>query len=440
LHLYLPFVNVAWFIATKVARSSSKTFSRVIIRIAVGTVALSVAVMLLTTALIRGFKQQISEKIFGFWGHIHITSADVGRSIVETRPISINQDFYPYIDTIGRLQFVQPHRIFGYKLPIQWPQYTRGGVSHIQAFALKPGIIKVKDQIEGIILKGIGRDFDWSFLEQYLVRGRPLELADEQPTREVLISQQTADRLQIDTADQFVVHFVEHNQQIRRRFKVVGIYKTGLEEYDKRFALVDIRVIQQLMGWDSTQVAGFEIFLDDIRDLTLFADYIYYEILPNNLWAETIREKFPEIFEWLELQDINEVVIIALMLIVSVLNMVTMLLILILERTNMIGILKALGYTNWGVRRIFLYYAAWIIGNGLLWGNVIGLGLGWLQQRYAFIRLSEADYYLKAAPVSFDLWSILLINVGSLIVILLFLLLPSWLVARIHPVKAIRFN
>ncbi len=422
------------------ARGSGKSFSRVIIRIAVVAVALSVAVMILTTALIRGFKHQISDKIFGFWGHIHITSADVGRSIVETRPVSIEQDFYPSLDTIGRLSYLEQREIFGYELPFQWPRTTRGGIRHIQVFALKPGIIKAGDQIEGIILKGVGRDFDWSFLEQYLVKGRPLDLDSETPSREVLISQQTADRLELDTGDQFVVHFVERNQQIRRRFKVAGIYKTGLEEYDRRFALVDIRVIQQLMGWDSTEVAGFEIFLDDIRDLDVFTEYIYYEVLPNDLWAETIREKFPSIFEWLELQDINEVVIIVLMLIVSVLNMVTMLLILILERTNMIGILKALGHTNWGIRKIFLYYATWIIGLGLLWGDLFGLGLAFLQQRFGLIRLSEADYYLKVAPIELDFWVILAINLGTLIVILLCLLLPSWLVARISPVRAIRFR
>lgn len=433
-------MNVEWFIATRVARSSGKSFSRVIIRIAVVAVALSVAVMILTTALIRGFKHQISDKIFGFWGHIHITSADVGRSIVETRPVSIEQDFYPSLDTIGRLNYLEQRELFGYELPFQWPRQTRGGIRHIQVFALKPGIIKAGDQIEGIILKGVGPDFDWSFLEQYLVKGRPLSLDADAPSREVLISQQTADRLKLDTADQFIVHFVERNQQIRRRFKVAGIYKTGLEEYDRRFALVDIRVIQQLMGWDSTQVAGFEIFLDDIRDLDVFTEYIYYEVLPNDLWAETIREKFPSIFEWLELQDINEIVIIVLMLIVSVLNMVTMLLILILERTNMIGILKALGHTNWGIRKIFLYYAAWIIGMGLLWGNLVGLGLAFLQQQFGLIRLSEADYYLKVAPIELDFWVIAAINVGTLIVILLFLLLPSWLVARISPVRAIRFR
>ncbi len=407
---------------------------------AIAAVALSVAVMILTTALIRGFKHQISEKIFGFWGHIHITSADIGRSIVETRPVSIHQDFYPSLDTIGRLSYQEQRQLFGYELPFRLPRRTHGGIRHIQIFALKPGIIKAGDQIEGIILKGVGPDFDWSFLEQYLVRGRPIALDSDAPSREVLISQQTADRLQLDTADRFIVHFVERNHQIRRRFEVVGIYKTGLEEYDRRFALVDLRVIQELMDWDSTQVAGFEIFLDDIRDLDVFTEYIYYEVLPNDLWAETIREKFPSIFEWLELQDINEVVILALMLVVSVLNMVTMLLILILERTNMIGVLKALGHTNWGIRKIFLYYAAWIIGQGLLWGNALGLGLAALQQQFGLIRLSEADYYLKVAPIELNMWIVLAIDVGSLCLILAFLLLPSYLVARISPVKAIRFR
>ena len=226
----------------------------------------------------------------------------------------------------------------------------------------------------------------------------------------------------------------------RDSIEVSGIYKTGLEEYDQKFALVDIRKIQQLLDWEEDQVSGFEVFIDNIDDLDPLADYIYFEQLPNNLYAETIRAKLPEIFEWLDLQDINETVILALMIIVAIINMVTALMILILERTNMIGTLKAIGSTNWSIRKIFLYYAAYIIIIGLFWGNLLGIGLCIMQEKFELIRLSEANYYLSVAPVDLQLWPILMLNLGTLLVTLIFLILPSYLVTSISPVKAIRFK
>ena len=257
---------------------------------------------------------------------------------------------------------------------------------------------------------------------------------------DILISQQTASRLRIDTGDSFIVHFIQKGDQLKRRFTVSGIYKTGLEEYDKVFALVDIRQVQRLLGWEADEVGGFEVFLDDLADLPVLTEYLYYEKLPNNLYAETIREKLPEIFEWLELQNINEVVILSLMIVVAIINMITALLILILERTNMVGTLKALGGTNWAIRKVFLYYAAYIVLVGLFWGNLMGIGLCLMQEQFGLIRLSEENYYLTVAPIQLQWWSILIINVGTLIITLVFLILPSYLVSSISPVKAIRFN
>ncbi|MCB0632823.1 MAG: ABC transporter permease, partial [Lewinella sp.] len=306
--------------------------------------------------------------------------------------------------------------------------------------------------IEGIILKGVGPDYDWTFLEKYIQEGTFLHFSDGEnaasrdstnapASREILISRQTADRLQIGVGDEFRVNFVEEKgSQLQRRFTVAGIYKTGLEEYDRKFALVDIREIQQLMGWKPTQISGFEVLLDNIDDLAAFNEYIFYDIIPNNLYSETIRDKSPEIFDWLDLQNVNEVVILGLMIIVAIINMVTALLILILERTNMIGTLKALGSSNWSIRKIFLYYAGYITVMGLFWGNIIGLGICFIQDRFELIRLSEADYYLSVAPVHINLWTILILNLGTLVVILLFLIVPSYIVTRISPVKAIRFK
>lgn len=435
-------MNFERFIARRVAASGQQSFSRLILRIAVAAVALSVAVMICANALIAGFKKEISTKIFGFWGHIHITDTDINRSLLEAYPISKDQPFYPALDTVRRLEYIQEEEWFGYRL--ERKKATRGGIRHIQVYAIKPGIIeagKQKDkEIEGIILKGIGKDFDWAFMQQYIKRGRPIALPDTAMSDEILISGQTAARLQVDTGDAFIVHFVERGEQLKRRFKVSGVYRTGLEEYDQKFALVDIRQIQRLLGWTEDQVSGFEVFIEHIDDLAPINEFIYFEELPPELYSETIRDKMPEIFDWLDLQDINEVVILALMVIVAIINMITALMILILERTNMIGILKALGSHNWSIRKIFLYYAAYIIALGLFWGNLIGIGLCLLQDRYEFIRLSEENYYLSTAPISLNLWPILLLNLSTLAITLFFLIIPSYLVTSISPVKAIRFK
>jgi len=431
-------MNFESFIARRVATAGQQSFSRLIIRIAVIAVALSVAVMIISTALIAGFKKEISTKIFGFWGHIHITDTDINQNLLDADPIQANQDFYPTLDTIGRIPYTEYREFLGQVIRRQ--VLTEGGVRHIQVYALKPGIIKVKEEIEGIILKGVGSDFDWTFMNQYLVEGEKLNLSDTATSSEILISRQTSDRLRIGIKDRFIVHFVQEGQQLKRRFTVAGIYKTGLEEYDQKFAIVDIRQIQRLRNWSENQVSGFEVFIDDIDDLGPMAEYIYFEKLPSDLYAETIREKLPEIFEWLDLQDINEVVILSLMVVVAIINMITALMILILERTNMIGTLKAIGATNWTIRKIFLYYAAYIVGVGLFWGNLAGIGLCLLQERFQFVKLEEENYYLSVAPIDLNLWAILLLNLATLLITLFFLIIPSYLVTSISPVKAIRFK
>ena len=394
--------------------------------------------MIITTALIFGFKQEISEKIFGFWGHIHITDNNINRGVLESEAIDRRQSFYPSLDTIERVTFLK-QRITGDMIDFVEAQ-SYGGIRHIQTFALSPGIIKTKTDIEGIVLKGVGKDFSPDFMEQYLTEGSFIDLAAEQPTDGIVVSRQTADRLNVTVGDKFIFHFIRNNEQIKRRFTVNGIYKTGLEEYDRRFALTDIRKIQQLLKWSEDEVGGFEVFIDDIRDLDAMTEYILLEKLPNELYAENIRRKFPPIFEWLELQDVNQYVIIILMLVVSIINMITALLILILERTNMIGTLKALGGKNFSIRKIFLYYAAFIIGVGLFWGNLLGLGLCWLQDTFKFVKLSEADYYLSYAPVKINWLMVAGINVGTLLLTTLVLIIPSYLVSKISPVKALRFK
>jgi lipoprotein-releasing system permease protein len=402
-------------------------------------VALSVAVMVAATALIAGFKYEISRKIFEFWGHVHISDTAYSLSF-EPKPVSRNQDFYPALEDVRHVEYEEPQTILGIETGQYVQKQSKGGIRHIQVYAHKPGIIRSKTAMEGILLKGIGPDFDWNNLKPYLVAGRPIQMNDSAPSREIIVSRQTADRLQVGVGDKFIVHFVKEGEQLRRMFQICGIYKTGLEEYDRKFALCDIRPVQELLGWAPDQVAGFEIWLEDIRDLDLFNQYIYNEVLPPDLLSVSIREKFPAIFEWLQLQDYNEIVILSLMLAVAIVNMITALLVLVLERSSMVGILKSLGASNGKVRQIFLYHAALITLNGMFWGNLIGVGFCLLQDRFHLIRLNEVDYYLSYAPVKLEIWPLLAINAGTLMVTLIFLLLPSLLVSNIAPVRAIRFK
>lgn len=432
-------MNLPFFMARRIAFAGAQAFSSVILRIGIAAVALSVAVMIASTALIAGFKFEISRKIFEFWGHIHITNANNSFSF-EPTPIDQTQPFYPSIDTIQGIDYEEPKTFLGFETGGVVQRRSHGGVRHIQVFAHKPGIIKTKTAMEGVLLKGVGADFDWNNLKPYLLEGRPFERNDSTPSREIIISRQTADRLELKLGDKFIAHFVKENEQLRRVFSVCGIYKTGLEEYDRKFALCDLRQVQDLLGWPAHQVAGFELWLDDLRDLDLYNTYIYQEIMPPELLSVSIQEKFPAIFEWLQLQDYNEIVIIGLMLAVAIINMITALLVLVLERTNMIGVLKALGETNGRIRQIFLYHAAVIALTGMFWGNLIGLGFCWLQDKFRFIRLNETDYYLSYAPVKLNWWAVAGVNAGTLAVTVLFLLIPSLVVSNISPLKAIRFK
>ncbi len=434
-------MNLEYFIATRVSKSGSQSFSRLIIRIAIVAIALSVTVMIVATALIRGFKTEISNKIFGFWGHIQITDTSTAYLTDDEVPVDIKQDFYPSIDTIGQINYLEYKKLFGYEFE-DWKveKRTKGGIRHIHVFANRPGVIKTKNEIEGIITKGIGKDFDWQYLEKFLVEGNPLNLQDSVMSREIIISEYTANRLNLKIGDTFTIYYIKKGSQAPRKFKLAGIYRTGLAEYDKLIAIVDIRQIQNLRGWTEDEVGGFEVFLDNIDDLEPLTEHIYLDILPANLFAQSIKDRNRSIFDWLELTNTNERVLIALMLLVAIINMMTALLILILERTNMIGILKALGQTNWNIRKIFLYYASYIIVIGLLWGNGIGLLICYLQDKFKFFKLSEEDYYLSYAPIEINWWVVIALNVGTLLVTLIFLIIPSYMVTRISPVKAIRFK
>ena len=312
-------------------------------------------------------------------------------------------------------------------------------VRHVQAYANKAGIIKANNEIEGIVLKGMDSDFDPSFMTDYLVSGNPIEIDTSKRSNDIIISKTTADRLMIEIDDRIEVWFIQDPPRVRK-LTVKGIYKTGLEEFDKIFAFMDIKHIQRLNDWTENDVGGFEVFLYDINDLDQVEEYVYLDVLGPDLYSQTIRDKHVGIFDWLNLQNANKKIILMLMIIIATINMITALLILILERTNMIGIMKSLGATNWTIRKVFIYYAMYILGVGLILGNTFAIVLLTLQKRTGFISLDEASYYLDQAPVDLNIGPIMLVNILTIVICFLVLLIPSYLITRITPVKAIRFS
>ena len=409
-------MNFELFIAKHITGRGKDSISAPYVRIAIISVALGIAVMIISLAIVTGFQQEIRGKVIGFGSHIQIVGFDFNKSY-EPTPISIEQEFYPYDDNA---------------IP---------GVKHIQVFANKAGIIKTDDQIQGIILKGIGPDYDWSFLKDKIVEGKGFRVVAETKTNDVLISRKLANKLKIKIGEGLRVYFITEGQKQPRgrKFIVTGIYETGLAEIDDLYIIGDIGHIRKLNDWDDNQVAGFEVLINDFRSLEEIAGQIHKEI-PYDLRAVPISDLYPQIFSWLELQDMNVIVIIVLMVLVAGITMISTLLVLILERTNMIGILKALGTRDWSIRKIFLYNAAYIILVGLFWGNLTGLGLCLLQYHFELIPLSQESYYVSVVPINLSFSGIAILNIATLLVCTLILLVPSYVITRITPLKAIRFD
>lgn len=434
-------MNFPYFIARRLAFSAEPSFTKIIVRIAIAAIAISLAVMIVTTAMITGFKKEITTKIFGFWGHIHITDTNINTTF-DQKPIDRNSEYYYTLQDIDTVSFQHPTGITDQNGDESYTmELTKGGVKYAQVYSIISAIIETKDRsLEGIQLKGVGDDYHWEIMEDFLTSGRIINTKSDTISSDIMISKVTASRLKLEVGDKLILNFLKNRQRLRKRMTVVGIYNTGLDEYDRLFALTDIRKLQDVMDWSSNEVGGIEVFIDELDDLEFISDYIYYQHLPPHLYAQTIREKFPNIFDWLDLQDINEIVIMALMIIVAIINMITALLILILDRTKMIGILKSIGATDWGVRKIFLYYAAYIILWGMFFGNLIGFLICFLQKKFGIITLDEASYYISVAPIDISWYNILIINVSCFIITLSFLVLPTYLITRITPMKALRFG
>ncbi|HOP04074.1 MAG TPA: ABC transporter permease [Tenuifilaceae bacterium] len=409
------------FIAQRLVsgKEQKSNLSRPFITIATIAVALSLAVMIISVSVVTGFKKEIGEKTIGFGSHLQIVNLDRNLSF-ETNPISKNQEFLPELKSMK-------------------------GIKHIQVFAVKPGIIKTNTDIQGIVLKGVGFDFDWSFFEKNLVDGTLLQLNDSTTSNGAVISKTISLLLKLKVGDTFDMFFVQEPPRVRR-FTVTGIFDSQMAEFDKMFVFADMRHIQRLNGWDSDQVTGFEIFIDDFNQITSLKydveDKVVFTFLQDGsrLMVQSIIDKYPQIFDWLGLQDLNVIVLLVLMLAVAGFNMISGLLIIILERTNMIGVLKALGAENGLIRKIFLIQSGYIVSRGLLWGNVIGIALAFIQMKYGIIKLDEANYYLSTVPINLKLLHVILLNIATFTVTLLMLIVPSMVVSRISPDKTIKFE
>jgi lipoprotein-releasing system permease protein len=406
-------LNTPLFIARRLGdRRQGKSFTGLIRGIAVLSIALGLAVMILAVAVVTGFQQEIRDKVIGFGAHIQVTHFD-HQLAVDSRPLEEDPDF---IHSLASLE----------------------GIRHVQSFATKAGIIRTEEAIHGVVMKGVGPAFDWGFFSKRLVEGTLPSVTDSIRSDEVLLSAGIARKLLLETGQDAVLYFIQDPPRIRR-FRVAGLYETGLEELDEVMVLGDIRHIQRLNGWETDQVGGFEILVDDLRQLPGVHQAVLDRI-PYHMDARTIRQMYPQIFDWLALLDMNVYVILLLMVVVAGINMITTLLIAVLEKTRLIGVLKSLGAANRMVRRVFLYHAAFLIGRGLLAGNLLGIGLGLLQQHLGIIRLDPQSYYVNQAPVNLEPLHLVLLNVGTFTICMLMLVVPSYIVTRISPVKAVEFK
>ena len=407
-------MNYELFIAQRIAFSKEKenVVSRPIIRIALIGVALGFAVMIIAIAIVTGFKKEIRDKVIGFGSHIQISNFDENNSY-ETKPVNRKQSFL---------------------IPLK----KDADIKHVQVFATKAGIIKTKDEIEGVVAKGIGSDFDWNYFSNRLIEGKIFSVNDSIRSDNVIISGNLSKKLNLHSGDDMIMHFIQQPPRARK-FHITGIYETGLEEFDNLYIFCDIAQIQKLNDWTPEQVGGFEISINDFSKLDEVSEKIY-NISGSDLNARTIRDIYPQIFDWLGLQNINAIIIITLMIVVSGMNMISALLIIILERIKLIGTMKAMGCRSISIRKVFIYLAGYLIGRGLFWGNLVGIAFILLQKQFGIFHLDQQSYYLSYVPVNFSITHLLLLNVGTLFVCLLMMILPTLVITRISPLTAIRYS
>ncbi len=380
--------------------------------------AVSIIAMIITLAFVNGFQEKVADKIFGFWGHIRVQKYETGKSLIsEELPLTKNK-------------------------AVENSLATAPGVVSYQSFATKSAVLESNTEIEGVLIKGIEKNENHSALKKFLVAGRWMQFTDSLYSKETIVSDAVAKQLQIKINDTIKVHFVSTNtdaQKTYRKLVVVGFYHTGIDEYDKLFMIADINLIRRINNWEPDQIGGYEVFVDQYQNIDAISSGLS-NALPSEWMSKSIKEIYPNIFDWLDIQDVNRNVVFIVMGIVALINLITCLLILMLERTNMIGLLKAMGATNWTIQKIFIVYASFITLAGVGFGLIIGVGICLLQQATGFITLDEASYYITVAPIKIIWWQVAAVCAGTSVVCFISLFLPTLLIPKVSPVKAIEFK
>lgn len=405
-------MNLSYFIAKRISFKGTGGFTGTIHRIAVASVAIGIIVSLIAFMILGGFQQEISKKVFSFTGHFQAQKFVAGNAFEES-PISTKGDFYKNFSNS----------------PL---------IKHVQVYAHKPGLLKGDEEVEGVLMKGVGTDFDTLGLKSAIVEGRFPQFSDTAVSNEVVISRKIADKLILSAGDRITMYFVQEPPRYRR-LEIVGIYETFLENFDDKIIIGDIQMIRNLNGWSEDQVGGFEIFIHEPRNLDAIEEALY-DALDYDLKLIKVTDKYLEIFDWLKLLNNNVYIFLGLILFVAAFNMVSILFILIMERTQMIGILKALGSRNKQIRRVFIWNGVRIIAKGLLIGNAIGFAFGFVQDRWKLIQLDPMSYYMAFVPIDWNWPVFLLLNLSVLLVTALVLFIPAMLISNIQPIKSIRFD
>ncbi|WP_104734453.1 ABC transporter permease [Hanstruepera ponticola] len=410
-------MNFEYFTAKRIIDSKTykSSVSAPIIKIGIAAIAIGMVVMMIAIATGIGLQQKIRDKVVAFNGHILISNFGNNNSQESDGSISLNQDFYPQFNSVE-------------------------GVNHIQGVATKFGVIRTETDFEAVIVKGVGPDFKWDYFQEFLIEGE-LPKYTQAYSEDVLVSQYIANRLNLKLGDTIQTYFLSEDYKNTRivPYKIKGVYNSGFQDLDKTYIISNIRHIQRLNKWEPDQVGHFEVFVNDYNELQNIQNAVY-ENTPSKMNTVTVEQKYESVFEWINIFDKNIYGIIGIMILVAGINMITALLVLILERTQMIGILKALGSSNLSIRKIFLYNASYLIVLGLFWGNIIGLGILLAQKYFKLFPLNPDVYYVSEAPVYLSIGYIVALNIGTFVMCMIMLLLPSYIITKISPVKAMRFE